>query len=68
MRILRAKRAERAPLPVSFKSTAVLGRRGAHGAALVEGVVSLVMIIIGTMAAVTLLVNAGMSTYYKEKI
>jgi hypothetical protein len=42
--------------------------RGAHGAALVEGVISLVMITIGTVAAVTLLVNAGMTTYYKEKI
>ncbi|CAN5187811.1 hypothetical protein BH11CYA1_BH11CYA1_29730 [soil metagenome] len=42
--------------------------RASRGAALVEGVVSLVMIIIGTMAAVTLLVNAGMTTYYKEKI
>jgi len=34
---------------------------------LVEGVISLVMITIGTVAAVTLLVNAGMTAYYKEK-
>ena len=48
--------------------TARRASRSPKGAALVEGVVSLVMIIIGTMAAVTLLVNAGMTTYYKEKI
>jgi hypothetical protein len=43
-------------------------QRDKHGAALVEGVISLVMITIGTVAAVTLMVNAGMSTYYKEKL
>jgi hypothetical protein len=68
MRVKRAKKAGRVPLTASTERTADLKRRGAHGAALVEGVVSLVMITIGTVAAVTLLVNAGMSTYYKEKI
>jgi len=43
-------------------------KRTRSGAALVEGVVSLVLITIGTVAAMTLLVNAGMSTYYKEKM
>jgi hypothetical protein len=46
----------------------LIGRRAPSGAALVEGVISLVLITIGTVAAVTLLVNAGMSTYYKEKL
>jgi len=51
-----------------LKQRSACSRRRAHGAALVEGVISLVMITIGTVAAVTLLVNAGMTTYYKEKI
>lgn len=51
-----------------LKQRSACRRRRAHGAALVEGVISLVMITIGTVAAVTLLVNAGMTTYYKEKI
>ncbi|MFA7339963.1 MAG: hypothetical protein WC028_24510 [Candidatus Obscuribacterales bacterium] len=62
MRVVRAPRAAIADRSADHRL------RGAHGAALVEGVVSLVMITIGTVAAVTLLVNAGMSTYYKEKI
>lgn len=53
--------------PVLSKSSAG-ARRSNSGAALVEGVISLVLITIGTVAAVTLLVNAGMSTYYKEKM
>lgn len=68
MHVLRAIRAERAQRSALAERTADHRRRSAHGAALVEGVVSLVMITIGTVAAVTLLVNAGMSTYYKEKI
>ena len=44
------------------------GRRGARGAALVEGVVALCMIFFGSMIAVVFLVNSGMSTFYKEKL
>ncbi len=43
-------------------------RRPATGAALAEGVVSLWLIISGTVLAVGLLVNTGMSTFYKEKL
>jgi len=43
-----------------------LNRR--RGAALVEGVVALAMIIMGTVGAVLLLVNVGMSMYYKQKL
>jgi Flp pilus assembly protein TadG len=43
-----------------------LNRR--RGAALVEGVIALAMIIMGTVGAVLLLVNTGMSMYYKQKL
>lgn len=35
---------------------------------MVEGVMGLWLIITGTVLAITILVNTGMSTYYKEKI
>lgn len=43
-------------------------RSSSSGAVLVEGVVALVLIIIGTILGTLLLVNAGLSTYYKEKL
>lgn len=46
----------------------VYSPRGRRGAAIVEGVVGLWLIITGTVLAVLLLINTGMSTYYKEKL
>ncbi|HZT35520.1 MAG TPA: hypothetical protein VFA15_06350 [Nitrososphaera sp.] len=42
--------------------------RSRSGAVLAEGVVSLWLIIVITVAAVSLLTNAGMSIFYKQKI
>jgi hypothetical protein len=39
-----------------------------RGAVLAEGVAALWMITIGVVCGVTLLINCGMSTYYKEKM
>lgn len=52
---------------MSFRTKPHLSR-STSGAALVEGVVALCLITMGTVVAVTLLVNTGMSTYYKEKL
>lgn len=38
------------------------------GAVLAEGVVALWMVTVGVVAGVTLLINAGMYTFYKEKV
>jgi hypothetical protein len=38
------------------------------GAAMVEGVMGLWLVITGTVLALTIIVNTGMSTYYKEKL
>jgi hypothetical protein len=43
-------------------------KRGARGAVLAEGVVALWMVTAGVVCGVTLLINAGMYTFYKEKI
>jgi Flp pilus assembly protein TadG len=43
-------------------------RKRNSGAALVEGVIALMMIIMGTVGAVLLMVNTGMSMYYKQKL
>lgn len=42
--------------------------RGQCGAALAEGAASLIILTVGTVCAVLLLTNAGMSTYYKGKL
>lgn len=42
--------------------------RRSTGAVLAEGVVALWMVTVGVVLGVTLLVNAGMYTFYKEKI
>jgi len=51
-------------LRTNSKMTAARSR----GAVLAEGVAALWMITIGVVCGVTLLINVGMSTYYKEKM
>src|SRR5262245_28409097 len=51
-----------------MKPPTVKLRSDQNGAVLVEGVVALVLIISGTVLATLLLVNSGLSTYYKEKL
>lgn len=46
----------------------IIPPRKDSGAALVEGVMGLWLVITGTVLAITILVNTGMSTYYKEKL
>ena len=43
-------------------------RRDTRGAALVEGVLALCLVTVGTMVAVSFLVNSGMMVYYKQKL
>jgi hypothetical protein len=52
----------------TMKNSNRTSKRSTTGAALAEGVVSLWLIITATILAVGLLVNAGMSTFYKEKL
>ena len=51
-----------------MKDSSVKKRFNQSGAVLVEGVVALVLIITGTVLGTLLLVNSGLSTYYKEKL
>jgi len=51
-----------------MKNSNPIYERGNTGAALAEGVVSLWLIITATVLAIGLLVNTGMSTFYKEKL
>ncbi len=51
-----------------MKNSDPIYERGNTGAALAEGVVSLWLIITATILAIGLLVNTGMSTFYKEKL
>lgn len=43
-------------------------RRNARGSGIIEGVTGLWLVVSGTVAAVLLMVNVGLSTIYKEKI
>ncbi|MBI4533545.1 MAG: hypothetical protein HY711_06320 [Candidatus Melainabacteria bacterium] len=43
-------------------------QRSLAGQALAEGVVALLLVVAGVVGGVILLVNVGMSTYYKEKL
>lgn len=51
-----------------MKNSKPIYERGNTGAAMVEGVVSLWLIITATILAVALLVDTGMSTFYKAKL
>lgn len=53
---------------LSVAKPSVKKRINQNGAVLVEGVVALVLIIIGTVLGTLLLVNSGLSIYYKEKL